>query len=163
MRLYMTKDKNKPIQTTNPKRLGRSIDEFKEGMTFEYSRAFTQNDTEMMGDLIGDHNLFHYEGDFIKNTKFKKPIVHGMLIGGMICHFGGDIFPGPGYLAEQMDFKFIKPVYFGDIIRAVGTVTAVDRERKRVSFHMNCYNAKNEIVLEGNVIGIPFLVELPDH
>lgn len=153
---YLSTDKN------YKKMLGRSIDEFSEGMTFEYSRKFTQKDTELMGDLIGDHNLFHYDGEFIRNTRFKKPIVHGLLVGGMICHFGGDIFPGPGYLAEEMDFKFIKPVFFGETIRAVGKVVRVDKIRKRVTFHMTCYNQKNEIVLEGNVIGIPFQVKVKE-
>ena len=61
-----------------------------------------------------------------------------------------------------MKFKFLKPVYFGEEIRAVGTVVDVDRENKRVKFSMDCFNEKNEKVFEGYVVGIPFQVELPD-
>jgi len=140
-------------------KVGRSIDEFEVGMTREFSRKFTREDTELMGDLTGDHNLFHYDNEFIKKTPFKKPIIHGLLIGGMICHFGGDIFPGPGYLAQSMEFKFLKPVFPGETIRAVGTVTQVDRKNLKVTFSMKCFNEQNEIVLSGSVIGIPFQVE----
>nr|MDO8115679.1 MaoC family dehydratase [Candidatus Sigynarchaeota archaeon] len=140
-------------------KIGRTIDEFHVGMHFTYSRVFTQEDTTQMGDLIGDHNPFHYDGPFVRSTRFKKPIVHGMLIGGMICHFGGDIFPGPGYLAESMEFKFLAPVFFGDEITATGTVTAVDYKRKRVTFSMECYNSKGKKVLVGTVVGIPFCMD----
>ncbi len=143
-------------------KVGRTIDEFKVGMQFTYSRAFTREDTEAMGELIGDHNPFHYDGPFVRSTRFKQPIVHGMLVGGMICHFGGDIFPGPGYLAESMEFKFLAPVLFGDEITATGTVESVDRERKRVTFSMVCRNAGGVKVLEGTVVGIPFCVEVEE-
>ena len=141
-------------------RIGRSIDEFEVGQQVQFSKKFTADETHQMGELIGDHNPFHYEGEFIKGTKFKKPIAHGMLVGGMICHFGGDIFPGPGYLAEAMDFKFLKPVFFDQTIRAIGSVTKVDKKQKRVTFHMECFNENDDKVLEANVTGIPFLVEV---
>jgi 3-hydroxybutyryl-CoA dehydratase len=141
-------------------KIGRTIDEFEVGMQREFSKVFTQAETEQLADLIGDHNPFHFEGEFIQKTRFKKPIAHGLLIGGMICHFGGDIFPGPGYLAESMNFQFLKPVYFGERIRAMGTVMAVDKNRKRVTFEMRCYNEQNEEVLRGEVVGIPFQVDI---
>ncbi|MFX0102832.1 MAG: MaoC family dehydratase, partial [Candidatus Hodarchaeota archaeon] len=137
------------------KAIGRSISEFEVGMQREFKRRFIKEDTEFMAELIGDHNPFHFEGEFIKKTRFKEPIVHGMLIGGMICHFGGDIFPGPGYLAEEMKFKFLKPVYFGEEIRAVGTVVDVDTQNRRVKFSMDCFNEKGDKVFEGYVVGIP--------
>jgi 3-hydroxybutyryl-CoA dehydratase len=143
-------------------KIGRTIEEFRVGQTFEYNRSFNSEETHQMGELIGDHNPFHYDGEFIKKTPFKKPIVHGMLVGGIICHFGGDIFPGPGYLAESMDFKFLKPVFFGQNIRFVGKVTGVDVKRKRVKFTMECFNEEKIKVLEANVVGIPFQVEVSD-
>jgi 3-hydroxybutyryl-CoA dehydratase len=142
-------------------KIGRSIDEFQVGMKRTFKRRFTSEETRLMGELTGDHNPFHQEGPFVNNTRFKKPIVHGLLVGGMICHFGGDIFPGPGYLAEAMEFKFLKPVYFGEEITAVGTVTMVDRDKKRVTFNMECFNDRDEKVLEGVVSGIPFQVDIP--
>lgn len=140
-------------------RTGRTIDEFRVGMQFTFSKVFTREATEAMGELIGDHNPFHHDGPFVRATRFKKPIVHGMLVGGMICHFGGDLFPGPGYLAESMAFTFLAPVHFGDEIMATGTVTAVDVERRRVTFSMECHNAAGVKVLEGMVVGIPYCVD----
>lgn len=143
-------------------KLGRTIDEFEVGMHAEFSHTFTQDETETMADLIGDHNPFHYNGEFIRKTRFKKPIVHGLLVGGMISHFGGDLFPGPGCLAEAISFKFLKPVFFGDTVHAVATITEVDIKQKRLVFSMTCYNENRERVCEGEATCIPYQIEVGD-
>ena len=141
-------------------KVGRRIEDFKEGMTAEFSHTFTQEETETMADLIGDHNPFHYEGPFIKKTRFKRPIVHGLLVGGMISHFGGNLFPGPGCLAEEISFKFLKPVFFGDTIRAVMEITKVNREENRLTFKMDCYNDQGIKVCSGEAKCIPYQIEV---
>ena len=40
----------------------------------------------------------------------------------MICEFGGQV----GWLATGMNFKFIKPVYFGDTITCSITITKIE-------------------------------------
>ena len=140
--------------------IGRHIDEFKMGMSAEFSHTFTQEETETMAELISDHNPFHYDGEFIRKTRFKRPIVHGLLVGGMISHFGGDLFPGPGCLAETIDLKFLSPVYFGDTIRAIATITEVDSVQNRLSFSMECFNEKKQKVAEGNATCIPYQIEI---
>ena len=143
-------------------KLGRTINEFKIGMKAEFSHTFTQEETETMAELIGDHNPFHYEGEFIRKTKFKRPIVHGLLVGGMISHFGGDLFPGPGCLAEAMEFKFLKPVFFGDTIKAIATITEVDKKQKRLVFSMSCNNVHGDKVVEGVATCIPYQIEVDE-
>ena len=143
-------------------KVGRTIDEFEVGMQAEFSHTFTQRETETMANLIGDHNPFHYNGEFIRKTRFKKPIVHGLLVGGMISHFGGDLFPGPCCLAETISFEFLKPVFFGETIRAVARITKVDKEHKRLAFSMSCFNEKGEKVVEGIAICIPYQTEVSD-
>ena len=140
--------------------IGRTIDEFELGMKAEFSHTFTKEETESMAELIADHNPFHYEGEFVRKTRFKKPIVHGLLVGGMISHFGGDLFPGPGCLAEEISFKFLKPVFFGDTIHAVAEITKIDKTESRLTFSMVCYNVKEEVVCEGKATCIPYKIEI---
>ena len=52
---------------------------------------------------------------------FKGLICHGLLVGSMICEFGGQV----GWLATGMNFKFIKPVYFGDTIQCSIKITRI--------------------------------------
>jgi len=142
--------------------IGRTIEEYKVGMKAEFSHTFTQKETETMAELIGDHNPFHYDCEFVRKTQFKRPIVHGLLVGGMISHFGGDLFPDPGCLAEMISFKFLKPVYFEDKIHAIAEVIQIDHEEKRLIFKMDCYNIKNEKVCEGEATCIPYQIEIDD-
>jgi 3-hydroxybutyryl-CoA dehydratase len=143
-------------------KIGRRIDEFKEGMKAEFSHTFIQEETEIIANLIGDHNPFHFEGEFIKKTRFKRPIVHGLLVGGMISHFGGDLFPGPGCLAETITFKFMKPVFFNETIRAIATITKVDKDQNRLTFSMLGYNELKELVIEAEATCIPYEIELKE-
>jgi 3-hydroxybutyryl-CoA dehydratase len=131
-------------------------------MQADFFHTFTAEETRIMADLIGDHNPFHYEGEFIKKTRFKKAIMHGLLVGGMIIHFGGDLFPRPGCLAETIEFKFLRPVFFGDRVHAYCEITEVDREQKRVTFEMNCFNDQGENVVWGRATCISYLIEVSD-
>jgi 3-hydroxybutyryl-CoA dehydratase len=143
-------------------KIGRSINEYRIGQSAEFTRSFTEAETALMGNLIGDHNPFHYNGEFVRKSRFLSPIVHGWLVGGVICHFGGDLFPGPGIIAEKIETSFLKPVYFDEPIHFVCTVTEIDPKRKRVTFCMDCYNMHGEIVVKGKCIGIPTQIDVSD-
>ena len=84
----------------------------KPGDTFVLKRTFTQAETQAFGDLTRDYNPVHYDARWTQAKGFDGLICHGLLVGGMICEFGGQV----GWLATGMDFTFIKPVYFGDTI-----------------------------------------------
>ena len=104
----------------NPMRL-RAIAGLKAGDSFVVKRAFRQEDTNSFGDLTRDYNPVHYEERWSEEKGFKGLICHGLLIGAMICEFGGQV----GWLATGMNFKFIKPVYFNEEITCTITITKV--------------------------------------
>jgi 3-hydroxybutyryl-CoA dehydratase len=61
-----------------------------------------------------------------KAKGFDRLICHGLLVGSMICEFGGQV----GWLATGMNYKFIKPVYFDEIIICKVTVTKIEKSGK---------------------------------
>lgn len=97
----------------------RMVNGLKPGDTFCFSRRFSQNETEAFGDLTRDYNPVHYDSRWTRSKGFKDLICHGLLVGGMICEFGGQV----GWLATGMSFRFLHPVYFGDIIQCRITLT----------------------------------------
>ncbi len=101
----------------------RAIDGLKEGHSFTYSRTFTQEETEHFGNITRDYNPVHYDLRWAQAKGFKGLICHGLIVGSMICEFGGQV----GWLATGMDFKFIKPVYFGDNITCIITITRIEK------------------------------------
>lgn len=94
----------------------------KSGDSFTYKRVFTQADTISFGDLTRDYNPVHYDTRWTETKGYNGLICHGLLVGSMICEFGGQV----GWLATGMEFKFIKPVYFGDTISCAVTITGID-------------------------------------
>lgn len=92
------------------------------GDVFSFSRRFSREETEAFGDLTRDYNPVHYDPRWTREKGFKDLICHGLLVGGMICEFGGQV----GWLATGMQFKFIRPVYFGDTIQCTVTLESVD-------------------------------------
>lgn len=94
----------------------------KTGDTFVIKRTFSREETIAFGDLTRDYNPVHYDGRWTRAKGFDGLICHGLLVGGMICEFGGQV----GWLASGMEFKFIRPVYFGDTIDCRITLTRVE-------------------------------------
>lgn len=105
---------------TNPIRK-KAITGLSEGDSFSYERMFTQADTLQFGDMTRDYNPVHYDERWTDAKGFRGLICHGLLVGSMVCEFGGQV----GWLASGMSFKFIKPVYFGDTVRCTVTINRI--------------------------------------
>jgi acyl dehydratase len=99
-----------------------AVNGLKTGDSFSYQRVFTQKEAESFGDLTRDYNPVHYDSRWTEKKGYNGLICHGLLVGSMICEFGGQV----GWLATGMDFKFIKPVYFGDAIQCAITITGLE-------------------------------------
>ncbi|EFK06472.1 MaoC-like protein [delta proteobacterium NaphS2] len=90
----------------------KAVNGLETGDTFVITRTFSQEETHLFGDLTRDYNPVHYDERWTRAKRMDGLICHGLLVGGMICEFGGQV----GWLASGMDFKFIRPVYFNDTI-----------------------------------------------
>ena len=106
---------------SNPMRL-KAIEGLEIGDTYKYRRTFTQEETKLFGDITRDYNPVHCDLRWTGAKGFDGLICHGLLVGSMICEFGGQV----GWLATGMNFKYIKPVYFGDTIECEITITRIE-------------------------------------
>ncbi len=127
----------------------KSISGLMSGDTFTVTRTFTEEDTRVFGDISRDHNPVHYDDRFAESKNLKAKICHGLLVGGMITEVGGQI----GWLASGMNFRFRRPVYFGDTITCVFTLTEVD-ERNRARAEAVLSNQHGETVIEAWLTGV---------
>ena len=73
-------------------------------------------------------------------------------MGSLLTEIGGEI----GWLASEMNFRFKKPVYFGDTIDCSLTITKIDG-RNRARAEVIYRNQDGTVVLEAELGGI-----LPD-
>jgi 3-hydroxybutyryl-CoA dehydratase len=121
----------------------------KPGDCFAVSRTFTEQDTMVMAEISRDYNPVHFDDRFAAAKNFRARICHGLLVASMATEIGGQI----GWLAAEMNFRFKKPVYFGDTIRCHMTITEID-ERSRAKAEAIFKNQHDEIVIQAYVTGV---------
>jgi len=127
----------------------KTIAGLERGDSFAVSRTLTEQDTLAFADISRDYNPVHFDRRFAKARNFHAPICHGLLVASLLTEIGGQI----GWLASEMNFRFRKPVYFGDTIECRFTITELD-ERHRARAEAVFKNQRDEIVLEAHLRGI---------
>lgn len=127
----------------------KTIAGLKQGDSFAVSRIFTEQDTMAFAEMSRDYNPVHFDDRFANVKNFQGRICHGLLVASLLTEIGGQI----GWLASGMNFRFKKPVYFGDTIECCFTVTEID-ERSRGKAEAVFKNQRDEIVIEASVTGI---------
>lgn len=128
------------------------------GQTASLKRVLTQEDVQTFADLSGDHNPIHLDAEFAATTVFKKPIVHGMLSASLISTALAMKLPGEGsvYMSQSLSFKL--PVYVGEEVTVVLTVTNVRTDKPIVTLQTQVLNSKQRVVIEGEAVAYcPFL------
>lgn len=125
-----------------------SIDEIEVGMSASYSQTITDTDVKSFAGISGDHNPVHLDEVYAENSRYKKRIAHGLIGASFFSAIFGTKLPGKGcvYVGQNLSFK--RPVYLGDTVTAVVTVTSVDDKKNRVFFETKCF-VKNKIVIDG--------------
>ena len=127
----------------------KAIAGLKQGDSFVVSRTFTEKDMRAFAEISKDYNPVHFDKRFAELKNFQGPICHGLLVASMLTEIGGEI----GWLASGMNFRFKKPVYFGDTIVCSFTITEVD-DRLRAKAEAVFKNQHDEIVIEAYVTGV---------
>lgn len=127
----------------------KAIAGLKPGDSFTVSRTFTEQDTLTFADLSKDYNPVHFDDRFASVKNFRGRICHGLLVASLVTEIGGQI----GWLASGMNFRFKRPVYFGETIDCSLTITEID-DRNRAKAEAVFKNQHNEIVIEASLTGI---------
>ncbi len=127
---------------------GHTIDDITVGMTASFVKTVSEDDIVAFADLSGDHNPVHLDQAYAETTVFKGRIAHGMLSAAFISTALGTKLPGAGCIYLSQNLKFRAPVKIGDTVEAKVTVTAVDRERRRVTLTTRC-SVGETVVVDG--------------
>lgn len=120
-----------------------------------YDRVITSNDIKLFGEVTGDYNLAHFDEEYCAKTVFKKPIVHGMLIGSLFSKVFGSEYPGGGMIYCSQTLKFLKPVYPNTTLKVVITTKDIIPEKNRVIFTTEVFNENNECAVTGEAMLMP--------
>jgi 3-hydroxybutyryl-CoA dehydratase len=137
-------------------RLQRAFEELEVGQTFTFRRTFTETDVANFCGVTGDFNPYHLDAAFAAESFFGRRIIPGLLTGSMMTHVGGLL----GFLATEMQFEFLAPVYVGDTITCTVTVAGKNPDLRRVEGEAEYVNQDGVGVLWARFEGFPGNVRL---
>jgi len=124
------------------------------GDVFSVNRSITAEDVLTFAELTGDDNPIHVDADYAAGTRFGKPIVHGVLLLGIISKVLGRDFPGHGSVAVSISCRFLRPVPVGSEITVEVRVAEKVEKHKHVKMRVYAY-LKGKMALGGEATLIP--------
>jgi len=135
--------------------IGITIEDVRVGDTAQIVRRADDGDIASFVDAVGDYNPVHADREYAATTMFRQPIAPGIWTAGLISGVIGTRLPGPGAIYLSQELKFLKPVFFSDVITARVEVLEVLRERNRIRLKTVCTNQRGEEVLTGEALVMP--------
>jgi len=144
---------------------GRSFDTLEVGECFPIpSRTVGESTFAAFQMASADNHPIHYDVEYCKTLGHPERIAHGFQVllftapgAGLFPHLLGERLIG---FLEQSS-QFLKPVYLGDTLYPMLTVTGLRRQRTTgvVTLASAIHNQRDELVLDGEQ---KFLVRLDD-
>ncbi len=125
---------------------GELPEKLRPGARSRWTRAITEDDVGRFAELSGDKGRHHLERD-----EQGRLMAHGLLTATLPTKLGGD----HDYMAREMRFQFLRPVYAGDTLSCEGVVESAAEQstRWRVRFSFTVVNQRGEVVLTGTTNG----------
>ncbi|HEX2912385.1 MAG TPA: MaoC family dehydratase [Chloroflexia bacterium] len=137
-------------------RLKTAWESIEVGQIYTFRRTFTEGDVTMFVGITGDYNPYHTDEAFAGESWFGRRIIPGLLTASMMTHIGGML----GFLAREMHFQFVLPVYIGDTITCTVTILEKDAEKRLFFAEGSFVNQQGEEVLKATFNGFPAQVRL---
>ncbi|HLZ23872.1 MAG TPA: MaoC family dehydratase [Ktedonobacterales bacterium] len=133
-----------------------SFDELRVGQQFIFRRTFTEGDVALFCGVTGDFNPYHLDETLASQSWYGRRILPGLLTGSMLTHIGGLL----GFLATEMSFRYLAPVYTGDTVTCTVTFAEKDEEQRRFRAEATYVNQDGEQVLAATFAGFPSNIRL---
>jgi len=119
----------------------------KPGDTLSWTRTFTSEDIALFAKLSGDQGEHH----LVPNEQGRL-MAHGLLTATLPTKIGGDL----NLIARELTFRFHRPVFAGDTIECVVTLTSAEQGDGFLNIvtEWKCTNQHGKDVMTGGGSGI---------
>ena len=134
--------------------MAHTYDSIQVGDTHTSKRFISAEDVQGFADVTGDDNPIHLDPEHAKTTRFGVPVVHGVLLLGIVSKVLGRDYPGHGSIAVSMSVKWLRPVPVGSEVEIQIKVAEKNDSRKTVRARLSGY-LDGKMCLGGEAVFIP--------
>jgi acyl dehydratase len=124
-----------------------------EGEVFEGpSKTLTDAHFLMFSGITGDVHPIHYDVEYAKQTRFGKPLAHGLLLASLTAlGASSGRWRCDGYVLIEQGSRFLNPAAVGDTVKPTLLVEKIWRDGTRLMCRLTTTltNQRGEILLEG--------------
>ena len=124
---------------------------WQEGARFEADFEVTERVYEGFLATFNDRNPLHVDEAYARARGFRGRVMHGNLLGGMLSYFVGECLPVREVMLQRQELRFRKPVYLGDRLKLVATLTHVSEAVGALEFGVAFSNEAGETVATGKL------------
>lgn len=131
------------------RKLGRSIEDISIGEKLSLTEKMEDKELLLYLGLTGDANPLYIQHDYASLTPYKKPLVPGVMLSGIITSAISKYLPGPGSYITEQNISYLKPVHHYETVQFLLEVTEKHDQYIIISF--NGQNEQEERVIEGTM------------
>jgi len=127
------------------------FEEIAVGLTEGFEVTVTEEMFDRFLDITGDVNPLHNDAAFAQKKGHPARVAFGMLTASFLSTLAGVYLPGKNSLIHEVEVKFAKPVYAGDVLKVSGTVSEVNETFRLFWMKVTVTNQRGEKVLRGKM------------
>ncbi len=121
------------------------------GLSESFEHVITEEEMTAFCNITGDINPLHCDSPFANEHGFENRVVYGMLTATLISTLGGVYLPGKYCLIQQVEIKFVAPVYIGDTLTVKGEVKELNESVRQAVIKVEIRNQEGKKVVRGNL------------
>lgn len=136
-------------------KIGRRLEDITVGEKLIVTEHIDEQHIYLYLALTGDTNPLYTQYNYASQTKFKKPIVPGILISGMVSAAVTKHLPGPGSHVIKKEMQFDDHIHHNETISIHFEVTEVNYEKKEVLLNVSVLNKFQAQIATGRITVLP--------
>lgn len=102
------------------------------------TKTFTEEDIRTFTELTLDDNGMHVDPAMSRKGLFRRPVVHGVLVGSLISSVMGTKLPGSGTILREQQIEYLNPVYPGDTVTAEVELVSYEESERYYLAELKC-------------------------
>ncbi len=121
------------------------------GLKHQFSADITEEKLKAFTLVSGDINPLHTNAQYAKKRGHPGVVVYGIMTASLYSTLVGVYLPGENALLQDIQTRFSRPVFVGDVLSVEGEVVAVHAILKRIEIKATIRNQHGKVVSKARI------------